>query len=597
MEDETTFNRAAEAAPQILPESNVLGEILVELGSPDRMALLDRLEILDAPVERTFSVLTELANRILGVPVSLISLVTPERQFFVSSCGLNEPHCSERETDLSHSFCQHVVKRNEPLVISDARVHELVMENLAVRELNVIAYLGVPIVFHDGTVLGSFCSIDGAKRDWTDANLKTLTELASVVAGELETRKKALKETEELEQRLRQAQKMEAIGNFTSGIAHDFNHALGVIQVNADLLDRKNGLTPETQKHVDQIQGAIDSAKDIVGQLLTWSRPDSSEIELVSLASVVEDSIPILASLLPSNVSLEFRNESEQCNVLANRGQLKQVLMNLVGNSKDAMQDTGGPIKVILRKGVGIPDSVHSAGFDTKEFVILQVADQGCGMPKEILHKIHDPYFTTKPIGKGTGLGLWNVQGIVKSHGATMQVASEVAQGTQVSITFPCSDAQRKDALSEKAIETDRVISQEPAGSDSNSAIRVMVVDDEPMLLEGMAEELEFCGYKVHRFLDGEKALEFFKENSTAIDLLITDQVMPHIAGSKLVQKIRAINSEVKAIICSGIVDEIKFDANHGQPADFYLRKPFRLNELREAVWLVAGRAPQRDSN
>ena len=580
MADKSTTYRDSEQT-KVLPESKAVVEILIDLKNSSRIALLDRLEILDAPAERTFEVLTELSNRILATPVSLISLVTPSRQFFVSSCGLSEPYCSERETDLSHSFCQHVVKRNEPLVISDARTHPLVKDNLAIPNLNVVAYLGVPLVYQDGTVLGSFCAIDDSAREWTETDLKTLTELASVVVGELEARRKALKVTRELEQRLRQAQKMEAIGNFTSGIAHDFNHALSVIQVNADLLNRKYEHESKARVHVERIQNAIGTAKEITNQLLNWSRPDSSEFELVSLAQVVDEAMPLFTAIVPKGARIEYKNHAGAGHVFGNRGQIKQVLLNLIGNAKDAMEKTTGTISLVLTQS-NEPSDVSSI-----DSVILTVTDQGCGMPQEILHRIHDPYFTTKPPAKGTGLGLWNVQGIVKAHNGTMSVTSEVDQGTQFEIVFPGPDAS--DALHEQSVlgsdnkEGDKKstdVSQVPA---EPSPKHVLVVDDEPLLANGISEELEFAGFRVTQFGDGKSALEYFKANPDSIDLIITDQLMPEMAGDKLIEEIRTIDSKIKTIICSGILDSTPLSGNQ-KPADFYLKKPFRLQKLLDTV-------------
>ena len=173
--------------------------VVVPLGGKLRLQALEDLDVLDAPSRRSFQMLVDLANKFLGTPVALISIVTPERQFFLSSSGLGEPWASCRETPLSHSFCQHVVKRNEPLVVTDAENHELVKDNLAVGELGVQAYLGVPIVLPDGNVIGSFCAIDDSPRTWMQDDLETIKKLVELTVIELTVKKEARERQQKLE--------------------------------------------------------------------------------------------------------------------------------------------------------------------------------------------------------------------------------------------------------------------------------------------------------------------------------------------------------------------------------------------------------------
>ena len=175
----------------VLVESGVEQEPRFRLDAPDRIAALADLEILGAPTERSFELLTELTADILEAPVALLTLVTDERQFFVGSTGLGEPWSSSRETPLSHSFCQYVAKRGEPLIIQDAREHPLVCDNLGIKELNVVGYLGAPLL-HEGQSLGSLCAIDQKARKWTNSELEMLTRLAVIAASEFAKRKSTL---------------------------------------------------------------------------------------------------------------------------------------------------------------------------------------------------------------------------------------------------------------------------------------------------------------------------------------------------------------------------------------------------------------------
>ena len=194
----------------VLLQSSALSDTFIPLDDELRLNALLGLEILDAPVQRNFQLLTELASQLLDAPVSLITLVTDDRQFFVSSNGLVQPWAEERQTPLSHSFCQHVVNRNEPLIVNDARKHPLVCDNLAIRDLGVASYFGVPLV-HDGNVLGSFCVIDGSPREWTTHDLDSLTKLASLAVHEMANHKASQAKQSDLENRLRQSQKLSLI--------------------------------------------------------------------------------------------------------------------------------------------------------------------------------------------------------------------------------------------------------------------------------------------------------------------------------------------------------------------------------------------------
>jgi len=421
-----------------LKENDVLAESAQErpakfrLHAPERLEALANLEILDAPTERSFELLAELASDLLEAPVALITLVTDERQFFVGSSGLGEPWSSSRETPLTHSFCQHVATRNEPLVIKDAREHPLVCDNLAIKELNVIGYLGAPLV-HEGVSLGSFCAIDQKPRDWTKSELDLLERLAVIAASEFVSRKSTLEKQQQLENRLRQSHKMEAVGQLTAGVAHDFSNVLGAVQIYADLIEVDCNDPVKTLTHLQQIQATIDSAKGVVQQLLNWSRPDQVDQAPVCLAQVVSESIPLLNAFLSPQVRIAFENDSDSGVIFANTAQIQQVLFNLCGNAEHAMRDVGGDVEIKV-ESLELDEEAAKGELDSGRYVVLTVSDKGYGIPEEILHRIHDPYFTTKPVGEGTGLGLWTVFGIAQTHNAIVEVDSIVNEGSTFQI-------------------------------------------------------------------------------------------------------------------------------------------------------------------
>ena len=191
LEDNPSGGLSFRQVKEVLQQSVESKPIVVDLHGKQRLRALEELDVLDRPSRRSFEVLVDLANKFLDTPVALISLVTDDRQFFLSSSGLGEPWASCRETPLSHSFCRHVVQRNEPLVVSNAEKHQLVQKNMAIEDLGVKAYLGVPVVLPDGNVIGSFCAIDSKPRSWTKDDLETIEKLVELTIVELTVKKAA----------------------------------------------------------------------------------------------------------------------------------------------------------------------------------------------------------------------------------------------------------------------------------------------------------------------------------------------------------------------------------------------------------------------
>ncbi len=562
--------KLSSSSVEYLPESDPVADLHASLDSAERLIALDDLAILDAPIERNFQVLTELANKVLETPVCLITLVTNDRQFFVSSNGLAEPWASQRETKLSHSFCQHVVTRNHALVIHDARQHPLVCDNLAIPDLKVTAYLGYPIVL-DENILGSFCVIDDQPRKWTTDDLSSVQKLASIVSSEIAERKNSTLKRVHLENRLRQSQKMEAIGNFTSGIAHDFNNVLAAVQIYADLLQAEPAYAESTATYLENIQSTIASAKGLIGQLLDWSRPERSKKISLSLSQVIDDTMPLLRAFIPNSIPIEFKDATESDLIFADPSQVHQILMNLCTNAEHSMRGRTGKITIIvdeLELAQDQAEALEIKGSEgTCEYVRLTVSDQGVGIPPEILHRVQDPYFTTKPTGEGTGIGLWTVFGIVKNHGGHIDIQSVPDKGTTTEIIFP------------KANKITWEQTNEPEPTKSKSA-RILVVDDESVITEGLHQQLVLAGHSVVSFNCGLEALSFFQSNPDCFDLLITDQIMPEISGDALISEIKSLRPSVATIVCSGYNPTLSTGPNHQTLADAEIAKPFRFSTI-----------------
>ena len=546
--------------------------VVVPLGGKLRLQALEDLDVLDAPSRRSFQMLVDLANKFLGTPVALISIVTPKRQFFLSSSGLSEPWASCRETPLTHSFCQHVVKRNEPLIVTDASTHELVKDNLAIEELGVQAYLGVPIVLPDGNVIGSFCAIDGSPRVWKRDDLETIEKLVELTVVELTAKKEARKRQQKLENRLIQTQKMQSLGQLVGGVAHDFNNVLGAIQIQAELL--KAQLKEKEAVPIDQIQQTVESAKLIVQQLLNWSRPSASQKYAASLEEVVAATLPLISTYATKFIEIQFEPSGCDDTIEMDKSKMGQILLNLCSNSAYAMRLKGGKITIAVESVEVDAELAASMELDQGKHVVLRVSDEGCGIPPELHQRIHDPYFTTKPVGEGTGLGLWTVYGIVREHYGQVHVESVENEGTTIEIYFPlCQDEKRDDSITQ----TDPQLA-------STGGHRVLVVDDQPVILSGLVGLLNMAGYEVKGYTNGLEALRLFADNPEAFDVVITDQIMPHISGEELIREIKSIRDELPVIMCSGYSEVIENPSLLTRHADAFLEKPYQFSQLSDVI-------------
>lgn len=555
-----------------LEQSSAAKPVVIPLGGKLRLQALEDLEVLDSPSSRSFQMLVDLANKFLGTPVALISLVTPERQFFVASSGLGEPWASCRETPLTYSFCQHVVQRNETLVINDAKNHELVKDNQATTELGVEAYLGVPIVLPDGSVIGSFCAIDDCPRAWSQDDLETIEKLVDLTVVELSIKKEARRRQRTLENRLMQTQKMQALGQLVGGVAHDFNNVLGAIQIQAELLQAQ--LKKKETVPVSQIQQSVESAKLIVQQLLNWSRPSTSVKRVASLTDVVAATLPLISTFATKFIEISFEPTDCKDTVKMDKSKIGQILLNLCSNSAHAMRLKGGKITIVIDSVKVDAERAESLELEKGRYVVLRVADDGYGIPKELHQRIHDPYFTTKPVGEGTGLGLWTVYGIAREHRGQVRVESVENEGTTIEIFFPyCKEEVVDNAITEI---------HRPASNAGGQ--RVLVVDDEPMILDGLVSLLNISGYEAKGFTNGLEALKLFAEDPEAFDVVITDQIMPHIGGEELITEIKTIRKEIPIIMCSGYSEVVEKPDMLARHADAFLEKPNQFSKLVEMI-------------
>ena len=385
-------------------------------------------------------------------------------------------------------------------------------------------------------------------------------------------------ETKMMEAQFRQSQKMEAVGQLAGGIAHDFNNLLMVIRGHTDLL--LNSVVDNPRDKIAQIQKAADRAAGLTRQLLAFSRMQVLQLEVIDLNRVAVDMAGMIERLFASNIELVFETEANLGRVRADEGQIEQVLLNLAVNARDAMPN-GGQItirteNVRFERGDARPLPAIGDG----EYAALIVKDTGEGMDAATQARIFEPFFTTKEKGRGTGLGLATVYGIVKQSGGFIVVDSTPGRGTAFSIYLPRVDADEKIAEAETSSAPER------------HEATILVVDDETQIRDLAADYLTGCGFTVLTAGSGAEARDLVAKYEGPVHLLLTDTVMPNMTGRELVQSIVELRPEIKVIYMSGYLE---FNASaHLQAGDgtLYIQKPFGLDALAKMIKSALEAAP-----
>ncbi|MDP3481210.1 MAG: response regulator [Desulfoprunum sp.] len=373
-----------------------------------------------------------------------------------------------------------------------------------------------------------------------------------------------------LEHELRQSQKMEAIGTLAGGIAHDFNNILTAIIGYTDLAQHKLAKDDAAARDLERVQEASSRAKELVKRILTFSRQGEQERKPIQMASIVDEVLKLLRSTLPSTIEIHqhITTSPKGDTVLADPTQIHQMLMNLGTNAAHAMRDLGGVLSVSL-SDVDADASLVTLHPDLRlgPCLRLAVADTGHGMEANIKERIFDPYFTTKKVGEGTGMGLAVVQGIIKNHGGAINVYSEPGQGTIFHIFLPKLEGETVHQT--KAVEL-------PNGGTE----RILFVDDEAMLTELGQELLESLGYTVTATLDSREALHLFRSDPQAFDLVITDMTMPGLTGKELARELMAVRPDLPIILCTGFSEQINEKQAKESGIRGYIMKPYTINSL-----------------
>ncbi len=353
----------------------------------------------------------------------------------------------------------------------------------------------------------------------------------------------------QLEEQLRQASKMKSIGTLTGGIAHDFNNILGIIIGNTELSLEDIPEWNPAHASLKEIKTASLRASGIVKQLLNFSRKTDENLKLIGAVTIIKSAVTFLRSMIPTTIEMHQHLPDMDVSILADPIQINQVLMNIFTNASQAMEETGGLLNIVVEVTTIVAENIKNyPDLAPGEYVKITISDTGPGIDPTVIDRIFDPYFTTKETGKGSGLGLSVVLGIVKNHTGAITVDSPPGKGATFTILFPVVNE-------EPEIETETA-NEVPHGTET-----ILFVDDEESLLAMTRKMLERLGYKVEARMNPVEAFDLFQSNPARFDLVITDMTMPQMTGTDLSKKLLAVRPDIPVIICTGhssLIDEEK---------------------------------------
>ncbi len=394
------------------------------------------------------------------------------------------------------------------------------------------------------------------------------------ITRDISERKKADKEKQQLESQLQQSQKMESIGTLAGGIAHDFNNILGIILGNTEMSLEDIPEDNRARETLEEIRNASMRARDLIKQLLSFSRKSDYALKALKIIPDIKEALNFLRSSMPRNVKIKKIFPEDSYTILADQTQIHQIIINLCSNAFDAMEEDGGLLTVQVADEKIDQWSVASAShLAPGQYVKLSVIDTGHGMSGDTIKRIFEPYFTTKEVGKGTGMGLAVVHGIIEKYGGHISVESEIGKGTVFNLWFPAiyQLEEKSELFAEKIL---------PRGTE-----HILYVDDEESMARMGQMVLERLDYKVEIATDPSKALDLLQNNPESLfELVVTDFSMPSMTGRKFAEQIFTINPDLPVILCTGFSEQYTEKGDSKTNIQKCLEKPFNMSELANAV-------------
>ncbi len=380
---------------------------------------------------------------------------------------------------------------------------------------------------------------------------------------------------DELAEQLRQSQKLEALGLLAGGVAHDFNNLLTIIQGNVELLSYIIADEQRSGRHLRQIEKASQRAKRLTQQLLAFSRRQVMQPQVLNLNELITDFAAMLERVVPESIEFRLHLDEHLGNVKVDPSQIEQVILNLVVNACDAMPEGGMLSLHTTNIDIGEDYTLSHINVQKGCYVLMEISDTGMGMDKDTQQKIFEPFFTTKETGKGTGLGLATVYGIVTQSSGHIWVYSEPDEGTVFKIYLP--------RVEEAVIRADTIA----AVDDLTGRETILVVEDEDDLREMLCESLEACNYQVLQAANGEEGLKRFEEHGGHVHLTISDLIMPKLSGKEMAEALLARQPDMKVMFMSGYSDEMISYKGFLLPETDFMQKPFKIQEMLQRVKII----------
>jgi len=411
-----------------------------------------------------------------------------------------------------------------------------------------------------------------SRRDGSTIDVEISSSIIDQDTGTVQGIVRDLTDRKEMEKRVLQAQKMESIGILAGGIAHDFNNILFPILGHTEMLLQDIPEKNATHDSLKQIYSGAIRARELVKQILTFSRQDNSELRLMKMQPIIKEALKLIRSTIPTSIEIK-ENIDPKCGVIkADPTQIHQIVMNLATNAYHAMEKDGGVLKVSLKEIQLSKTDLITPDMVPGTYACLIIADTGVGMEKDLIGKIFDPFFTTKGIGKGTGMGLSVVHGIVEGLGGVVQVYSEPGKETQFYVYFPIG----KSSFIKDSIQTHEAIQ----GGIGN----ILLVDDEDAIITMEKLMLERLGYQVTSRTSSIEALDVFRDSPDKFNLVITDMAMPKMLGDQLAVELIKIRPDIPILLCTGFSETMSEEKAASLGIKGFLFKPIMMKDLSQKI-------------